>query len=496
MKLKHQKIIFVYLVLTFLLIQLIPAKAAGIAQLISAADTLKYDGSGVRIAIIDTGVSSKYLDGSHIADGKNYVFPGKTTEDLIGHGTAIAGIILGSEVLGLRGIAPDAEIVPLVYYSQYTSGVPKNGGTKAISEAIYDAIDTYGCRIVNISSGIALDDAKLKEAIAYAEEKNVLVVSSAGNTNNTSPEDIFYPAAYETVIGVGASDENNQAAGFSQRNTSVKLLAPGTDIPAVPIGNRSKPVLVKGSSFASAYVTGAAALLIECNPELSAAQLRELLYKTAQDLGSEGYDTETGWGMLDILKALSEAEKYIPFNDVSPESWYYDAAFFAYQEGLIKGTAENKFLPDAAVTRSMFVTLLYRLEKEPDTTGSNVFTDIKAGTWDYAAVCWAAENGMAAGSDGYFRPDEALTREDMARLLYQYAMYKGLDINAGNDYDLNRFSDLKAVSDYAISSVKWACDAGIISGVSDSLLEPKGKLTRAQAAVVIYRFSKHCPGTE
>ncbi|WP_207654992.1 S8 family peptidase [Clostridium thermosuccinogenes] len=297
--------------------QTILAEASGDAWATFSDITSEYDGSGVRIALIDTGVSCKYIDESRVVEGKNYVFPDKTGNDLIGHGTAIAGIILGSDKLGIKGIASGAELVPLVYYSRYITGVPGNGGIDAICKAIYDAIDIYGCRIINISSGITADNDKLREAIAYAEEKNVLVVSSVGNTNRSSPDEVYYPVAYETVIGVGSINEKKEVAGFSQRNISVKLVAPGVDIPTVPISNSSKPVKVSGSSYSAAFITGAAALLLEANPELSAAQLREILYRTAEDLGSEGYDTETGWGLIDVSKALSEAPKYMPLTSKS-----------------------------------------------------------------------------------------------------------------------------------------------------------------------------------
>jgi len=303
---KKTRIIITLLILIFTLSQPVLARTSESVLPLSETVTSEYNGSGVRIALIDTGVSCKYLDDSRIVAGKNYVFPDMGVNDLIGHGTAVAGIILGSEKLGIEGVAAGVDIVPLVFYSRYISGFPVNGGIEAICKAIYDAIDLYNCRIINISSGITVDDDKLREAIAYAEEKNVLVVSAVGNANRSSPDSIYYPAAYETVIGVGAANGKNEVAFFSQRNASVKLLAPGMDIPTVPINNSSKLVKVDGSSYAAAFVTGAAALLLEENPELTAAQLREILYRSAKDLGPEGYDTDNGWGLLDITKALSE----------------------------------------------------------------------------------------------------------------------------------------------------------------------------------------------
>ncbi len=306
--------IFAIFIIVLLLSQPITARAGSGELQLSVADTIKYNGSGVRIGLIDTGISCKYIDDSNVVHGKNYVFPERTENDLIGHGTAVAGIILGSEALKLEGIAAGAEIVPLVFYSRHTSGVPANGGINAICQAIYDAVNIYNCRIINISSGITADNSKLRKAIAYAEKKSVLVVSSVGNTNRSSPEDIYYPAAYETVVGVGAANDKKMAAEFSQRNASVKLLAHGTDIPTAPIDNSSELLEVTGSSYAAAFVTGCAALLLEANPELNTKQLRDILYSSADDLGAKGYDIETGWGMLDITKALSVAEKLYELN--------------------------------------------------------------------------------------------------------------------------------------------------------------------------------------
>mgnify|MGYP000854735599 CR=1 FL=1 len=107
---------------------------------------------------------------------------------------------------------------------------------------------------------------------------------------------------------------HREVAAFSQRNESVKLVAPGMDIPVVPINNRARTVRVSGSSYSAGFAAGVAALMLEANPELSAAGLREILYQSAEDLGIEGYDTETGWGMINASKAVAGAKSLLVFN--------------------------------------------------------------------------------------------------------------------------------------------------------------------------------------
>jgi len=233
----------------------------------------------VRIAVIDTGIKTNRLDGEKIHEGKNYITDGPT-QDLDGHGTRIASIILGADngELKLTGSAPEAYLVPLVYSSKLPSGVPVCGGVDMIAQCVRDAIDIYGCQIICISSGIIYDDEILREAVLYAEEMGVVVVSAVGNDNIRAPERIYYPAAYETVIGVGSVNSDGEVSSFSQQNTGVDLYALGEDVMAVSIKNAKFYENVNGTSYAAAYIAGTVARLFMENPELTPAEVRNMLY--------------------------------------------------------------------------------------------------------------------------------------------------------------------------------------------------------------------------
>lgn len=265
--------------------------------------TAAADKAPVRIALIDTGIWEEHamLNHANIAQGFNYAFTEADTNDLVGHGTRIAGLILGSSDGTIKGIAPKAVLVPLVYYSRYPTAVPKNGGVEAICKAVYDAIDVYDCQVINISSGITRPDEKLYEAVSYAEKKGVIVVSAVGNDNQFNKDRVYYPAAYETVIGVGAANYAlTDAADFSQRNTSVWLLAPGERLTVPSIRSGEDFETVSGTSYAAAQISGIAARLKAFYPDMKPSDFRKYISASCKDVGAKGYDTSTGWGIIDI----------------------------------------------------------------------------------------------------------------------------------------------------------------------------------------------------
>lgn len=176
------------------------------------------EGEPLRAAIIDTGISTAAVAPERILPGKNYLRPEDGTEDRLGHGTAVAAIIAGSEAAELSGLCTEVQLVPLVYCTADEDGRELRGNAALAAQAIRDAVDLYACRIINLSSGAAADSPALRAAADYAAEKGVLLISSAGNTGVTAPEQIYYPGGYESVLCVGACDEAGRMAAFSQKN--------------------------------------------------------------------------------------------------------------------------------------------------------------------------------------------------------------------------------------------------------------------------------------
>lgn len=186
--------------------------------------------------------------------------------------------------------------------------------------------------------------------------------------------------------------------------------------------------------------------------------------------------------------AAQETDPDFPFADVAKGSWYYEGVRYAYENGLMSGTGEGTFSPDLPIGRGMLVTILYRLAGSP-AAGSASFTDVAKGQWYADGVAWASANGVVSGyPDGSFRPNDTITREQMAAILYQYARIQGkLDDSRA---DLSIFSDLDSLSAYAKEPMSWAVAQGLFSGVSADTLAPGGSTTRAQAAVILTAFSK------
>lgn len=186
--------------------------------------------------------------------------------------------------------------------------------------------------------------------------------------------------------------------------------------------------------------------------------------------------------------AAQETAPDFPFADVAKGSWYYEGVRYAYENGLMSGTGEGTFSPDLPTGRGMLVTILYRLAGSP-AAGSASFTDVAKGQWYADGVAWASANGVVSGyPDGSFRPNDTISREQMAAILYQYARIQGkLDDSRA---DLSIFSDLDSLSAYAKEPMSWAVAQGLFSGVSADTLAPGGSTTRAQAAVILTAFSK------
>ena len=181
------------------------------------------------------------------------------------------------------------------------------------------------------------------------------------------------------------------------------------------------------------------------------------------------------------------AEEPLPFTDVASDAWYAQAVAYVYRQGLMSGTAQDRFSPDLTTNRAMLVTILYRLAGSPAVDGGSAFTDVSGGDWFASGVAWASANGIVTGyGDGRFGPNDPITREQMAAILYRYAGFAGQS-TAGRA-DLSGYTDAGQVSPYAAEAMGWAVDRGLITGVSADTLAPGGSATRAQVATILMRF--------
>lgn len=177
----------------------------------------------------------------------------------------------------------------------------------------------------------------------------------------------------------------------------------------------------------------------------------------------------------------------LPFGDVKTADWFYNDVKYVYEKGMMAGTAADVFAPNATTTRAMIVTILYRLEGSPAVTGTNAFVDVPAGQWYTDAVNWAAANQIVKGTSATtFAPNDSITREQMAAILYRYAQYKGYDVT--KKADLSGYSDNGQVSAYAKDALAWANAAKLINGVTNTTLAPQGNATRAQVSAILHRF--------
>ena len=270
---------------------------AGVCGLILlAAPIVHGEEEGVRIAFLDSGISQKHLDGSRIAEGENFVFPSRDTNDRIGHGTATAGVVLGSEELEMRGTCTTAVAIPLVCCDTFPTGEAVPANAESLAAAIRAAVDKYDCRILNISMGCTAGSEALAESVQYAQSRGALIVSAVGNVNLTDPDRVYYPAVYDGVIGVGAAD-GWQCAEFSQRR-GVDILAPGVRLPTVTNRNAAKTERKSGTSYACAYISGVCGQILTENPTMTAAEVKSALFDMAQDIGPVGYDADSGWGIV------------------------------------------------------------------------------------------------------------------------------------------------------------------------------------------------------
>lgn len=179
------------------------------------------------------------------------------------------------------------------------------------------------------------------------------------------------------------------------------------------------------------------------------------------------------------------------YKDVKTTEWYHDGVHFCIDKDYMTGYPDGTFQPNTATSRAMIVSILWRMEGKPVVNDTLTFNDVKADEWYTEAVRWAASNKVVNGySDTTFAPNDAITREQMMTILWNYCKYKGYDVSVGEDTNILSYKDANNISGWAVPAMQWACGSGLIYGMDDNTLDAQGNATRAQAANILYRFAK------
>ena len=283
-------------------------------------------GKGVMVAVLDTGVSAHDALRSGIRSLELVAMP-ENLADWNGHGTAVASLIAGGDGL-TPGVAPAAEI-----FSVRVADDAGNSNSFVLAEGIIKAVDA-GAKVINISMGSFGDSAIMRDAIAYADQRGVLLVAAVGNNGI---ERVTYPAAYESVIAVGAVDATGEHLDFSNSGSSVDLAAPGYGVNAAWSGNEA--ARVTGTSFSAPIVSGAVAALMS-QKNLSARQAYELLSANLNDGGAPGNDQQLGGGMPDLGRALQSGQPGI--HDAAIASQRVLAADASNPNGQVEVVVQNR----------------------------------------------------------------------------------------------------------------------------------------------------------
>ncbi len=177
------------------------------------------------------------------------------------------------------------------------------------------------------------------------------------------------------------------------------------------------------------------------------------------------------------------------FDDIKSDDWYHDNVMYVFEKGLMSGVSDTEFGPQVTLTRAMLVTVLWRLEGEPVVNYLMQFTDVEAESYYQEAVRWASAEGIVNGvTDTEFAPHKNITREQIATIMHRYAQYKSYDVSVGENTNILSYDDASDVSEYAISAIQYAVGSGLITGKTDSTLNPKDNATRAEIATILKRF--------
>lgn len=350
------------------------------------------------------------------------------------------------------------------YYGQLGSGSTKSS---AVPVKVLDGA-------ASVSLGWSSSAAVKQDGTLWTWGRNYY-----GQLGNGTTADVYTPAQIMTEAAAVTCDRDYYAA----LKTDGSLWAWGWNYNG-QLGSGSRENLLKPAQILAeaAAVAGSQTSMAALKPDGSLWTWGDNYY------GQLGSGTnEPAASPVRILSSGQPAQpNTLPFTDVLTSDWFYDAALYAYENGMMKGDGSpTRFNPGGTTTRAMLAAILYRLEGEPE-AGEPPFADVPADQWFAGPIAWAASKQIVNGTaPGTFLPNGAITRQDFAAVLFRYAASRGLDVSARAD--LSSFPDASTAAPYAREALEWAVSIGLING-SGGKLDPAGPASRAQSAAILSRF--------
>lgn len=425
-------------------------------------------GSGSLLAVVDDGVdgvraelAGRVVEGrdtvpySSLEPGEVVALPANGDSDLGGHGTAVAGVAAANSDngTGVTGVDWTASVLPYRVFD--AAGCASDF---SVVTALYDASDR-GAAVINLSLGGPSDSTALRQAVTDVTARGALVVAAAGNSGESAPGEISYPAAYPEVLAVGASTREGALAGYSSTGGHLDVAAPGGAASGSPdddlrvLGARGSVDAQAGTSFAAPLVAGAALLFRAEHPELSPAQVAAAVRRTARDAGPPGSDPGFGAGILDLDALLHlpvprprSTELACPLGEV-PRGLFGDAPETALHALNIDCVAwwkvasgrDGRYLPDDLVSREQMAAFLARLIQqsggELPAEPADAFSDDEGSVHELRINQLAALGVVGGVGGGRFAPAGFVTRGQMATFLTKaYEARTRTTLPAAGDY--------------------------------------------------------------
>lgn len=336
--------------------------------------------------------------------------------------------------------------------------------------------------------------ATLQEAVNAVENGGVIHVWTAGKTATVSKEIAFKTTGETATINAGTGYKN-QGTGTEYKfvkEVGGGSTGGGTTTPSytVSVGTAENGTVTASPTNAKEGDKVTLTVAPDEGYELGALTVKDASGKTVSTtkVSENEYTFTMPEGNVTVTATFVE-KNATPFTDVKTTDWWYEAVKYVYENKLMSGTSDTTFEPTAKLNRAQAVQILYNLEGQPAVTGTADFTDV-SGHWALNAITWGAKNGVVAGvGNGKFDPNANVTREQFAQMMYNYAKFKGYDLTAQGDLD--NFTDVSKVSDWAETALAWANGEGLINGNTDGTLAPNGTAIRGQAASIMAKFDQN-----